>query len=60
MSGRAFGIYRPNANTIRLHQCIVWLKRPGFSQEKVAEKLLVSVSTVRYHLAGRCNCGRRA
>ena len=62
MSRRANGLYRSNSETLRLHERILQLQRAGLVQQKIAETIPVSASTVRYHLENRCNCrnGRRA
>ena len=56
MSKRAAGVYRPNADTIRLHQRIIQLRQNGLVHEEIADKIPMSVSSVKYHLRDACNC----
>jgi orotate phosphoribosyltransferase-like protein len=52
----AANVYRPNAELVRLHQRIAELRQGGLLQSEIAEKVYMSLTAVRYHLRGNCNC----
>ena len=56
---RASGLRLSNPETRRLHDRIVELVLGGMDHRAAAEELMVSRSTVRYHVGLLCNCEER-